>query len=202
MQDKKLVLTTERGILIFDYLTKSFQYITIDEKAEPVRPEQVFQARNGTLWMFNGREKVMQCNMNDGDIHFIDYPTTTQHINNSFIHEDNHGTIWILPPLGELSFYNSQTQRFEQAYSYDKGNKVYYQAVGMSYMINSHHNLWARCGSGFDKISFSNGSSQYISNTDGIEVRGLFIDSNGYLWVASKNQKVEIMMTTKTIWVI
>ena len=162
LQDKKLVLTTERGILIFDYLTKSFQYITIDEKAEPVRPEQVFQARNGTLWMFNGREKVMQCNMNDGDIHFIDYPTTTQHINNSFIHEDNHGTIWILPPLGELSFYNSQTQRFEQAYSYDKGNKVYYQAVGMSYMINSHHNLWARCGSGFDKISFSNGSSQYI----------------------------------------
>jgi len=192
LQDKKLVLTTERGILIFDYLTKSFQYITIDEKAEPVRPEQVFQARNGTLWMFNGREKVMQCNMNDGVIHFIDYPTTTQHINNSFIHEDDHGTIWILPPLGELSFYNSQTQRFEQAYSYDKGNKIYYQAVGMNYMINSHHNLWARCGSGFDKISFSNGSSQYISNTDGIEVRGLFIDSNGYLWVASKNQKVEI----------
>lgn len=42
--------------------------------------------------------------MNDGVIHFIDYPTTTQHINNSFIHEDDHGTIWILPPLGELSF--------------------------------------------------------------------------------------------------
>ena len=122
--------------------------------------------------------------MNDGVIHFIDYPTTTQHINNSFIHEDDHGTIWILPPLGELSFYNSQTQRFEQAYSYDKGNKIYYQAVGMNYMINSHHNLWPRCGSGFDKISFSNGSSQYISNTDGIEVRGLFIDSNGYLSVS------------------
>lgn len=190
LQDKKLALTTDRGVLIFDYLTESFQYITIDKKAKPVKPEQVFQARNGHLWMFDGKERIMQCNIADSNIHFIDYPTT-QHTNNSFIHEDENGTIWILPPLGELSFYNSQTQRFEQAYSYDKGNKVYYQAAGINYML-SHHTLWAQCGSGFDKISFSNGSSQYISNTNGIEVRGLFIDSHRHLWVASKNQKVEI----------
>lgn len=191
LQDEKIVLTTDRGLLIYDYQMHSFQYVTIDEKANPVQPEHIFQSRDGNLWMFNGQQGVMYCDLNTDKIHFIDYPVS-QHKNTCFIHEDEHGQIWMLPPLGELSFYNPRSQRLEQAYSYDKGNKVYYQAIGMNYLIDTHQNLWSRCGSGFDKISFSNGTSQYISNTNGTEVRGLFIDNDQNLWVANKNKKIEI----------
>lgn len=190
LREKKLALATDRGILVYNYMTGSFQYVTIDKKAEAIRPENIFQASNGDLWWFSGK-KVMNCDLINNQIKPINYPAASRK-NISFIHEDEYGRIWVLPPFGELSFYNTKMKCLEQAYSYNKGKKVYYRAIGMSYLIDSHKNLWSRCGSGFDKISFSNGGAEYISQTYGIEVRGLFIDTHGHLWIADKNKKVEI----------
>lgn len=190
LQKEKIALATDRGILVYSYMAGTFQYVTVDKKSDAIRPENVFQTTNGDLWWFSGKE-VMNCDLDNNRINSINYPVASRK-SIGFIHEDEYDRIWILPPSGEFSFYNSLTQCLEQVYSYNKGKKVYYQVTDMSYLIDSHKNLWLRCSSGFDKISFPNGGTEYISQTDGIEVRGLFIDTSQRLWVANKNKKVEI----------
>ena len=93
---------------------------------------------------------------------------------------------------GSFYTYNSGSNRLEPAYRYTTGQKEPYRTEGRAFLRDSHKNLWVSRRYGFDKIYFTNRNYDYLAATGGQEVRGVFIDSKKRLWIASKENRVEV----------
>lgn len=193
LQDGQLAIGRGGGIVIYDYKEKVSREVVFDTKEEKIiRPRNIYQARNGILWMFDDKERVVRCDIVSGRTEIIGFPASKRE-NYSFIHEDIHDNIWVLPTSGELSCYNPETKKFEQAYWYKEGKRICYKAPGRRFLIDSHKNIWLCDKSGLDKLSFSNDVYRYISSTDGgAGIRGLFVDSQQRIWTSDKNGKIAI----------
>ncbi len=196
LKDHKLCIATYRGLVIYDTHSHHFKKIFLKDSEENIHPEFFYQMQEGTLCMFDGRDNVIFCNPEKDELKFVSYPLSGKQKNYAFIHEDEYGHLWILPTYGELHYYNPKKNRFEQAHTYEKGEKKYYNLYSKAgirkYLIDSHKNLWFCSETGFDKISFTDGSYNGISEQNEAEVRGLFIDSKQQLWLGDKGGKIEI----------
>lgn len=196
LKNNQLGIATFRGIIIYNIQTKKFKRIFLDENEENIYPEVFYQTRDGNLWMFNGWKNIIRLDLEKEKMKFINYKVSTKQRNKALIHEDEYGHIWILPTYGELHCYNPKKDCFEQAYTYEKGERKYYNLYHKTglrrYLIDSHKNLWFCCETGFDKISFSDSSYNGISEQNETEVRALFIDSKQHLWLGNKNGIIEV----------
>lgn len=197
LYNNQLGIATYRGFIIYNTETKQFKEILLDEKEENIYPDVFYQAKDSTLWTFNGYKNVIHCNIETEELEFIDYKIIKEQKNSAFIHEDEYGYIWIFPTYGVLSCYNPKEKHFKPAYTYQDGKRKNYdfssyRAEVRKFLLDSRRNLWHCCESGFNKISFPDGNYNYIPSTSHIEVRGLFIDSQKRIWLGDKDGKIEV----------
>lgn len=192
LPDREIAILTGRGIIIYNITDEHFRYLRIPEKHEDIHPYYFCRAGSGDFWMINGNSNIIRCDGNAGKMEFINYPQSKKLKMEQFIHEDEYGNIWVLPHNGELSYYNKENNSFERAYYYEDGVRKYYKASGRGFMTDSHKNMWLCCEPGIDKLTFLNGAFDYLSTNHKSEIRGLFSDSRGRLWVADKTGKISV----------
>lgn len=192
LPNAKMGIMTNRGIIIYDTQNNHAESILVNENHPDIQPSYHLLSNNGILWMINGNENVIRCDLKQKSISFINYPLSQKEKANIFIHEDNYGRIWILAPNGEFSFYNPITNVFEQGYTYINGEHTYYHATGRKFLIDNQQNIWLSCDSGVDQLTFLNESYSYFSTGHNDKIRGLFVDSKQRIWVADKSERIEI----------
>ena len=192
LPNAKMGIMTNRGIIIYDTQNNHAESILVNENHPDIQPSYHLLSNNGILWMINGKENVIRCDLKQKSISFINYPLSQKEKANIFIHEDNYGRIWILAPNGEFSFYNPITNVFEQGYTYINGEHTYYHATGRKFLIDNQQNIWLSCDSGVDQLTFLNESYSYFSTGHNDKIRGLFVDSKQRIWVADKSERIEI----------
>ena len=192
LQNEKIGVLTKRGIIIYNTFNNSSESILINKTQSDLLLSSPFLSNDGKLWMFNGKDNVLQCDLEYKKIEFLNYPSSQRIKENNFIHEDSYGHIWMLAHNSELSFYNPSTKNFEQAYTYKEGKKIYYKATGRKFIIDNQRNIWLSRDSGMDKLTLLNDSYSYFSMNHSDKIRGLFIDSKQRIWIADKSNKIEI----------
>lgn len=192
LPDAQIGIMTNRGIIVYDTRSHHVERILVDKNHSDIQPSYHLLSNHGILWVLNGKENVIRCDLKQTKMSFINYPLSQREKANNFIHEDNYGRIWILASNGEFSFYNPTTNIFEQAYTYINGERAYYHATGRKFLIDNQQNMWLSCDSGVDQLSFLNESYSYFSTNHNDKIRGLFIDSKQRIWVADKSERIEI----------
>ena len=123
---------------------------------------------------------------------FLDYPRRQASEDEAcFIHEDEYGHIWAYSNNGFFSFYNPKKHVFQQSYMLFDATNTMYEGINRVYYIDNHKNVWMAQEGGIDRIAFLNTNFEYL-NTSSALVRGLYIDSRGRIWVASKDGMVKV----------
>ena len=191
LKDGRLAVFMERAILIYNPENESCELLELDDKQENLNPDYVYQSSDGTIWCLNSQGHILKCDIYHPKIVFLDYPKS-EFRGMCFIHEDESGNIWAYPSDGFLSYYNPQKETFELAYTLDKGNKSMYVEPSRTFFIDYHKNIWLCREFGVDRIAFSDKNYDYIRSTDGVGVRGLFIDSRQRIWVSARDGIVQV----------
>ena len=192
--DHELIVTDLHSVTLYDVNTHKQSRLTIHDVE--LRVDRIHRASDGVLWILTTGTDVVRCDFQSQHISYYTYPVF-EHKNQSFIHEDEYGQIWVLPSFGELMCYNPRADRFEHAYSYNNGKKVLYDysqyRLGvLRYMFDKRKNLWQCRDNGFNKVVFLNANYHFEPTADNTEVRALFIDSKRRTWVANKGGRIEI----------
>ena len=192
--DHELIVTDGHSVTLYNVDTHERSTLTLNNSQFNVN--NLYRASDGIVWILTTGQEILRCDFQRQRISHYTYPVFEKK-NKSFIHEDEYGQIWMLPSYGELMCYNSKADRFEHAYTYIDGKKVWYDysqyRLGfLRYLFDRRGNLWQCCDNGFNKVTFMNANYHFEPTRDNSEVRALFIDSKSRIWIADKGGRVEI----------
>ena len=187
----RLLIPDSEKVIVYDTRKKFFEQLYRQEAAlDPLHVTGVHYSRKNVIWMLSG-QRVLRYTPADRKVTSFQVNLTGT---DTFrhVHEDEFGGIWFMTRSGSFYSYNSVTDGLEPAYRYTTGQKEPYRTEGRAFLRDSHKNLWVSRKYGFDKIYFTNRNYDYIHTSAEQEVRGGFIDSKKRLWVASKENRLEV----------
>lgn len=203
----RLLIPDREKVIIYDTRKKRFELLYRKKTdGEPLHITAAYHSGQNILWMLDGK-RVLRIRLDDETMNVYEYnlpgADTFRHI-----HEDEFGGIWLMTRDGSFYTYHSAANRLEPAYPYATGQRKPYRTEGRAFLRDSHKNLWVSRKYGFDKIYFTHrnydylttrsedhlttGNPDHLPTTAGQEIRGVFIDSQKRLWVASTENRVEV----------
>ena len=74
LPNAKMGIMTNRGIIIYDTQNNHAESILVNENHPDIQPSYHLLSNNGILWMINGKENVIRCDLKQKSISFINYP--------------------------------------------------------------------------------------------------------------------------------
>lgn len=203
----RLLIPDREKVIIYDTRKKRFEQLYRQNAGgEPLHITAAYHSGHNVLWMLDGK-RVLRIRLDDETMNVYEHnlpgADTFRHI-----HEDEFGGIWLMTRDGSFYTYHSAANRLEPAYHYATGQREPYRTEGRAFLRDSHKNLWVSRKYGFDKIYFTHrnydylttrseehlttGNQDHLPTTAGQEIRGVFIDSQKRLWVASTENRVEV----------
>lgn len=139
---KRLCIATTKQLFLREN-DNDFSEIRLSEN-KTWHINKLYQSRDSTLWLFDGRDKIWHINPSENIPHTIPYVHGTKK-RNGFILEDAFGSIWIQPYYGLFSYYDTQDNVLKPARQTQGDRETVYHAPGLGYHIDNHHNLWLCC---------------------------------------------------------
>lgn len=211
----RLLIADQEKVIVYDTRKKQFEQLYRQKTgSEPLYITAAYHSKQNVLWMLDGK-RVLRMDLNDRTMNAYEDnlpgKDTFRHI-----HEDEFGGIWLMTRDGSFYTYHTAANRLEPAYHYTTGQREPYRTEGRAFLRDSHKNLWVSRKYGFDKIYFTHRNYDYLpihnpthsiarnpdnsairsldklATSAGQEVRGVFIDSQKRLWVASMDNRVEV----------
>lgn len=132
---------------------------------------------------------------------FIESRESNVFLPNFFIFEDVENRLWVHPRGGGFSVYDKVTDTLVPFYNDPFSNNWMFSNMMHSAYSDRQGNLWMCTRShGLEKVIFYDDSqfrsillNRNVNSTINNEVRPIFEDSEGYIWVATKDGKIHIM---------
>ena len=141
------------------------------------------------VWKLSATDGV---DMRDGKTtyHLQALPRTPQELTTSmtpFIHEDEHGTVWMVPTGGTFCYYD-EAKHTLVPYPLDD-NIIPGQCIPLikKYFIDSQHSLWFSGDHSLTEVNFRVRHVQRVVTTPGMDTRSLCVDHSGNIWVGQQN---------------
>ncbi len=141
------------------------------------------------VWTLSATEGV---DMRDGNstYHLQALPRTPQELTTSstpFFHEDEYGTVWMVPTGGTFCYYDEGSHTLVP-YPLDD-NVVPGQCIPVikKYFVDSQNNLWFSGEHSLTEVNFRMRHVQRIVTTPGIDTRALCVDHSGNIWAGQYN---------------
>ncbi len=193
LSDGRVVLVSERKISLFNPADRTIGEIDLDFSGEIMTCREQHHPDGGkTLWALTDRSDVLRIDLTSASGRNMTKPYNAgaASLGMSFIHCDKHNDIWIYPPDGHMCLYNEATGELERAYCHtERGNEPVPDFT--SYIVDTQGNMWGAHTHGIQLMTFPL-SHNSILNDDGIECRGMMIDSSNRLWTSFKNSMIKI----------
>lgn len=190
---------TNNGIILFFAQSKQFRNVEIHSNII-----RIFQDSHNELWLFS-KEQHGIVRYDPLANEWQHYETPPQNMpkaelkSRDAIFEDNQGTLWIVPHLGCLSYYDRETKELKPYYTdYGKPESKFTPVI-LNFYVDNQKNFWFTNNFWMDKISFFPKSSKLTTFDSGHETRAIMVDKQQNLWVANKKGVIRIFNSDKTL---
>lgn len=190
---------TSNGIILFFAQSKQFRNVEIHSNII-----RIFQDSHNELWLFS-KEQHGIVRYDPLANEWQHYETPPQNMpkaelkSRDAIFEDNQGTLWIVPHLGCLSYYDRETKELKPYYTdYGKPESKFTPVI-LNFYVDNQKNFWFTNNFWMDKISFFPKSSKLTTFDSGHETRAIMVDKQQNLWVANKKGVIRIFNSDKTL---
>ena len=192
-----LAFATENGLILYNPLKGEFQLVDVRTPSQPSNNIQaIYQDKNQELWIFPNTFGVIRYNLSTHEKQHLFTPASEaikyERKSKNLIFEDLQGMLWILPPEGNLSYYDRKEKRLKPFLMDINDPKSIYSPLVRVYMLDKQGNCWLGSTRGVEKISFFPQTYTLNSIDQGFETRALFCDREKRLWAASKAQLIRI----------
>ena len=190
---------TNNGIILF--FAKSKQFRNVEMHFNVMR---LFEDSHNELWLFSKEQRgiVRYDPLANEQQH---YETPTQNMpkaelrSRDVIFEDSQGTLWVVPHLGCLSYYDREDKELKPYYTDYSKPESKFTPVILNFYVDNQMNFWYANNFWMDKISFFPNASQLTTFDSGHETRAIMVDKQQNLWVANKKGVIRIFNPDKTL---
>lgn len=188
---------TDNGIILFDIRKKEFGHVDLRTPAlSSFRAGKIERDSHGELWVFSEVAGVIRYNPRTGEKQYYktpaeDMPKAERQSKVAFF-EDKQGTLWMIPYLGCLCYYDRESKQLKPYYTDYNDPESKFLPVVLRYFIDDQKNFWYTNNYEMGKISFFPNAFQLRELDYGYETRALFIDSKNNLWTANKKGFIRI----------
>ena len=190
---------TNNGIILF--FAKSKQFRNVEMHFNVMR---LFEDSHNELWLFSKEQRgiVRYDPLANEQQH---YETPTQNMpkaelrSRDVIFEDSQGTLWVVPHLGCLSYYDREDKELKPYYTDYSKPESKFTPVILNFYVDNQKNFWYANNFWMDKISFFPNASQLTTFDSGHETRAIMVDKQQNLWVANKKGVIRIFSPDKTL---
>ncbi len=204
--ERLLIGTDKDGLFEYDLTNKSHKHYTAESHPQLKDNEirRIYIDAHQEAWIQTGVVGVVHFNpRNEQFRYFIQKDKYGNEIRNSrmdmYISEDIYGTLWIHLPGGGFAWYNRESK--DLIPFYDTNVQTGWSSANhiAGYYNDKQGNLWiSTFKNGLMKATFNENVFQRQSieqkdpDFEGNNVRALYQDKNGYIWVGSKDRIVRL----------
>lgn len=205
-KDRLFVGTASDGFFIYDTSSRKHKHYN-KENNKTLKDNRIFDVYIDSyqnIWMRLGIPGITCFKPDDEQIDYFllkdkygkDITESRMEIN---VHEDINGSTWIHPAGGGFAWYNRKENRLIPFYNstlqtgWNSENRV------ASTYSDKQGNLWlCSFGNGLEKITFNTDHFHLLAihpndlEQAGNNIRAVFQDCNGYIWVGSKDKIIRV----------
>lgn len=179
-----LVVPTNLGLWAYDTKKQAGRLLSLPGLAMKDNGKCYMDSRK-RLWMVEaGGTSILQVNLQDGSVARLSLTDKMPKLiqsDQTFVHEDIEGTVWIATEAGFFGFYDEKENRM---CSYTIRNKATEPHISRWY-IDTQGNLWYSNNHNLARLQFKYRHIRHIP--DSSEVRSLCYDKEGYLWIGYRS---------------
>lgn len=191
-----LGLCTQNGIISYYAQSKQFKWADIRTTSQPLTARFFYKDSHDELWIYTDIPGIMRYNPHSGEKQYYqtapeDMPKAERSSKNA-IFEDSQGTLWVVPTLGCLSYYDREDQKLKSYYTDYNNPESKYTPVILNYFIDNQKNFWFTDNYKMNKMSFFPNACQVKTLDYGFDTRAFLVDSQKRLWIATKKGIVRI----------
>ena len=192
-----LLLATDNGLIIYKIKEKEFQLIDIRTSTQPSNVVQsVYQDHYKELWIFPQTTGVIRYNPSTKEMQHLFTPADEviryERKNKNVIFEDRQHTLWVLPPEGNLSYYDRENKELKPMLKDSNNPKSVFSPLVRFYTLDNQGNCWLTSTRGIYKLSFFPHTYNLVHIDNGFETRAFLCDNEKRLWVSSKAQMIRV----------
>ena len=183
----KLLLGTSQGLLVLDH--QRLRELPLRHPAlSSADITKIFVDRRGRIWLFSSNDGVA---MLDGDrCEWLQAEPQQPYLRTTssapFFHEDEYGTIWVVPRGGTFSYYDERLHSLV-AYPLHSGEttEACIPLIKKSF-VDNQHNLWFSGERNLSMLHFRRHRVRRLPMVVNQEVRALCLDRDGNLWAGDR----------------
>lgn len=192
-----IAIATNNGLLLYDTAGKTITGYDMRSCGHPSNNLiWMDEDSSNNLWIFTESEGVVRLDCTSGQMLHLSTPDELkveyERHPRTFIYEDRHNNVYVLPRGGNLSWFNPAKQALEPLYTTEDGIRKLYCPLVRLYVSDTQGNLWLGLNSGLEKMSFPQQYYQLLPLEEGMEIRALMLDKHHNLWAGSKNGSIRL----------
>ena len=193
-----IAIGTDNGFTLF--FAKSNRFKQIDTHSlSPSFTDilRLFRDSHHEIWAFSDAPGVMRYSLNTDEKEYYrtapqDMPKAERMSRDVFF-EDSQGTLWLVPHLGCISYYDRDTKKLKPYYKDYSDPDSKFTPVILNCYLDKQNNFWFSNSFEMGKISFFPNACQLTLFDYGYETRAFLIDKEKNLWVANKKGFIRIL---------
>lgn len=176
-----LLLATDNGLIIYKIKEKEFQLIDIRTSTQPSNVVQsVYQDHYKELWIFPQTTGVIRYNPSTKEMQHLFTPADEviryERKNKNVIFEDRQHTLWVLPPEGNLSYYDRENKELKPMLKDSNNPKSVFSPLVRFYTLDNQGNCWLTSTRGIYKLSFFPHTYNLVHIDNGFETRAFLCE--------------------------
>lgn len=165
--------------------------------------QRIFKDSHNEFWIFSDVPGVMRYNPATDERQYYQTPLQnipkTERNSRDVFFEDNQGTLWIVPHMGSLSYYDRDSKQLKTYYTDINNPNSQFAPVILNYFIDKQNNFWFANTFEMNKVSFFPNAYQLTPYDNGFETRAFLIDKQNNFWTASKKGFVRIFNRDRSL---
>ena len=200
---RMLAATAGDGLFVLraDYTTES-HLTTANSPLNTNTPGTLKKDSKGNVWFCTGRPGVMRYDGKDNKLYHLDIqgefsadPSIWK--NDVSIAEDRRGNLWVSPSGNGLSLFDRKANRLVPFFDKERQKTWTQENTIIDFFVDRQDNLWF-CGkyTGLEKVTFNPRQFYFLNiqctTESGKDVRGMFQDRDGYIWIGAKNGTISV----------
>ena len=192
-----LALATENGVIFYNTQNRKFDRVDIRTAALPsLTTTFLFRDSHQELWIYSDQPGVTRYNPLTGEKQYYQTPPQdmpkAERKSRDVIFEDSQGTLWVVPHLGCLSYYDRKSKQLKPYYTDYNNPESKFTPVILNCFLDKQNNFWFTNSYEMSKISFFPNACQVRLLDYGFDSRAFLTDSRNNLWMATKKGIIRI----------
>lgn len=192
----RMLFATNTGVVTYDINRHTCKVYSVQNPSQP-SPEAtaIFVDSKQRVWAYTVGNGVTMIDTVSGVTSWL-----TSRVDNTiwqtvsekpFFHEDNYGTVWIVPVGGTFSYYDEAGKRLV-AYTMKSGNMSAQLPNITKYGTDRERNVWFTGTRNLHLVNFRYHHFKKTPVMPNQEVRALLIDSSGRTWAGTANGQLAV----------